>query len=243
MPLVTKWMGKKVYDCAGLVTSMFSNILRTPVTSGASSQWKGDHWALKGTIDTLPHDYVAVLYRESPDSNPMRHTGIYLGDEHVVDARGSNSGVLLSAIGSYPWTHWAIPRGLLSDAELGELKQNLPHTGGGTMTKQARVTGNRLALRASASTAGAVLMRMDTGTVVDILEVVNASWWRVRHNGVVGYAMAQYMTAINAPSPADPSDGGAGQTAPESGLVVHIPCKTREEADMVLRLLKTAYIG
>ena len=42
----------------------------------------------------------------------MRHTGISLGDGRVADARGHTSGVLLSHRGDYPWTHYAIPRGM-----------------------------------------------------------------------------------------------------------------------------------
>ena len=57
-------------------------------------------------------DKVCILYRESASANPMQHTGIYLGDGYVMDARGSASGVVYSKLSSYGWTHWAIPKGL-----------------------------------------------------------------------------------------------------------------------------------
>ena len=39
--------------------------------SGASTQWKTTTWGEKGTIDSLPQDKVCILYRESPEANPM----------------------------------------------------------------------------------------------------------------------------------------------------------------------------
>jgi len=35
-----------------------------------------------------------------------------------MDARGSSSGVVYSALGKYPWTHWAIPKGLYDNLDL-----------------------------------------------------------------------------------------------------------------------------
>jgi cell wall-associated NlpC family hydrolase len=145
MPEAEKWIGKRVFDCAGLVTAALSSFLGLKVISGASSQWKGDYWDLKGTIDTLPKDYVVILYRESPSSNPMRHTGIYTANGRFVDARGTKSGVVSGAIESYPWTHWALPKGMLSDTELNTLKAELStqdsaqdkETGGGNMEIKA----------------------------------------------------------------------------------------------------------
>lgn len=255
MPLVTKWLGKKVFDCAGLVTAVFSNMLRTRVISGASSQWKGNYWALKGTIDTMPHDHVVMLYRENPDSNPMRHTGVYIGNGMVVDARGSGAGVILTKFTSYPWTHWALPKGLLSDVELYQLKARLgyvpgtPPTGGESMEKtigQARVTGNRLALRTTTSTANTPLKRLDTGTIVDIIEKTNDNWWRVKAGPTVGYVMAKYVTQINV-TPADPTapdNGDPGRDEVEDNqFAVYLLCKNKAEADSLMRIFKTAVTG
>lgn len=145
-------MGKKVFDCAGLLTSIFSNYLRTRVVSGVSSQWKGNYWEIKGTIDTLPKNYVVMLYHASPDANPMSHGGLYCGNGMVVDARGSRSGVVRSKLESYPWTHWALPKGLLSAEDVNIIKRIVGNnignnTGGNTENMKAIVTGNKLALR------------------------------------------------------------------------------------------------
>ena len=113
----SRWLGKQVFDCATFVRSALKEI-GISVVSGASSQWKKTKWEAKGTIDTLPKDKVCILYREAPTANPMQHTGIYLGDGNVMDARGSSSGVVYSALAKYPWTHWAIPQGMYDNLNL-----------------------------------------------------------------------------------------------------------------------------
>ena len=48
---------------------------------------------------------------EREGSNPMGHTGVYLGDGTAVDARGHSYGVVHMPISGRSWTHWAILRG------------------------------------------------------------------------------------------------------------------------------------
>lgn len=104
-----KWDGMAVWECAQL-TQEVASIGGVKLVSGATSQWKKTDWAEKGEIDTLPIDRVSFLYRESTsDENVMSHTGVYLGDGTVVDARGASKGVRHDKISEYPWTHWAIP--------------------------------------------------------------------------------------------------------------------------------------
>lgn len=104
-----KWDGMAVWECAQL-TQEVAKAGGVNLVSGATSQWKKTNWAEKGEIDTLPIDQVAFLYRESTsDENVMSHTGVYLGDGTVVDARGASDGVKHDKISKYPWTHWAIP--------------------------------------------------------------------------------------------------------------------------------------
>lgn len=262
MPLVRKWIGKKVFDCAGLVTAALSNHLRLRVISGASSQWKGSYWALKGTIDTMPRDCVCMLYKEKPTANPMQHTGIYLGDGNVVDARGSSSGVIYSKFESYPWSHWAIPNGMFTVYEITEIKTGVPNniqnpgqgTGGGTVANKpssqyvatAITDGSQLALRKGPSTLNDVVTRVSAGTFIGVIEKTNESWWKVQVGTQVGYMMARYLTQTNiAPvNPAANDDGEAGRDEVEDNQhVIHILCKDEAEASAMLKLLKTAVIG
>ena len=180
-----KYQGKKAYDCAQ-VTRISARAAELTLPSGASSQWNKGDWAQKGAIDTLPRDKVCMVYQERKDSNPMGHTGVYLGDGMVVDARSHADGVLYGPVEGYKWTHWAILRGM-EEAEMGD---NVPEKP--AQRQLYIVTGKNLALRADASTKSAVLTRLKTGTSL-IGEPISSAWVQVVHNGMTGYCMAQYL--------------------------------------------------
>ena len=57
------------------------------------------------------------------------------------------------------------------------------------------VTGDKVALRKSASKSSALLARLDSGTVVTILQTnVNAEWHKVKVNGKTGYINRVYVS-------------------------------------------------
>lgn len=101
-----QWDGRQVWDCAQL-TRAACRCGGAELVSGATSQWKQQNvWAKKGPIATLPAE-VCCLFREH--GGRMQHTGLYLGDRTFVHAKGTRSGVLRQALGTYQWTHWALP--------------------------------------------------------------------------------------------------------------------------------------
>lgn len=105
-----KWDGIEVWECAQL-TQEVAAIGGVKLVSGATSQWTKTDWDERGTIDTLPADEFVFLYKQDKkNKNVMSHTGVYLGDGTVVDARGVEKGVLHESISAYPWTHWARPK-------------------------------------------------------------------------------------------------------------------------------------
>ena len=185
-----KWIGKQVFDCASLVRFALKTI-GISVSSGASSQWKKTPWMAKGKIDSLPHDKLCILYREDKKANPMQHTGIYLGNGMVVDARGSKSGVVRSAINSYPWTHWAIPPGLYDNLNLNP-EEVLP------VLYKAKViasSGSTVRLRAAADSAGKVIKNIKLGQEVDVVAELE-DWKKVIYEGTTGYMMSKFLEKI-----------------------------------------------
>ena len=118
-----KWVdaqgtGKRCYDCAQLVRWCMDSIGITMV-SGANSQWTKTAWAQTGPIETIPRDRLCIVYREDADGK-KHHTGIYLGDGTIVHAKGHDYGVVREPLGGPRFTHWAIPEGLYTEAELAE---------------------------------------------------------------------------------------------------------------------------
>lgn len=100
-----RWEGKKAFDCAQL-TRRTAESVGLSLPSGATSQWRKGEWKQKGTIDTLPKDKIAFLYKEK--NGKMVHTGVYLGDGSFVHARDHRAGVIRQDLSAYLWTHWAI---------------------------------------------------------------------------------------------------------------------------------------
>lgn len=109
-----KNLEKPILDCAQLVRIAYkaADII---LPSGASSQWRRGGWERKGSISEMPKNEVCAVYRETATGNPMGHTGIYLGDGTVVDARGSRYGTLHKPLSSYRWTHYGIMPGMDED--------------------------------------------------------------------------------------------------------------------------------
>ena len=106
--IVKKWIGKQVFDCAGLVAKAFQQI-GIKMATGATSAWRNTNWASKGEISNYPKDKVCVLYRHG--DGRMQHTGIYLGNGEFIHAKGSREGVVKERMPG-KWTHWGVPKGL-----------------------------------------------------------------------------------------------------------------------------------
>ncbi|MDO5022442.1 MAG: NlpC/P60 family protein [Eubacteriales bacterium] len=106
---VCKYQNKLAFDCAQLVRRALQNA-DIILPSGASSQWLRGDWEYKGPIDAKAQEMLCVVFREG--GSPMKHVGLSLGDGFVVDARGHNTGVIKSKFYDYPWTHYAVPKGL-----------------------------------------------------------------------------------------------------------------------------------
>ena len=116
-----KWEGRIAHDCAQL-TKFAAKSGGITLPSGATSQWTKVDWFRQGEIADMPMDVVCFVYhRKSGSTNTMSHTGVYLGDGTVADARGhdyAQGGVVHKDVASYPWTHYAIPVEVAREADL-----------------------------------------------------------------------------------------------------------------------------
>lgn len=108
--------GKRAYDCAQLTRWVMDEV-GISLVSGATSQWNKTKWEQRGKIDSLPKDKLCLLYRQDSPS-VMGHTGVYLGDNTAVHAKGHDYGVVRETLQQYSrWTHWGIPVGLYDTPE------------------------------------------------------------------------------------------------------------------------------
>ncbi len=134
-----KWVGKRVADCSGLFSWAFKS-LGGYMYHGSNTMWK-KYCITKGALVNGKRDDDEALKPGSAvfmckkNSTDYYHVGLYLGDNKVIEAKGTKEGVVQSKLSS--WTHWAELKGvayseIISDdtvySELGQrtLKKTSP---------------------------------------------------------------------------------------------------------------------
>ena len=147
LTICPKWIGVQCFDCAQLIRQGLKDI-GISIPSGVTSQWNADIWKEKGEISRLP-ETVCVLFRQR--DGVWRHNGWYLGNGVTVDARGSEAGVIQAKLSDFPWTHYAIPKGLEEGGGAPEnpeeKPEDVPESGEDrTVTKLRREDGAEIEL-------------------------------------------------------------------------------------------------
>ena len=160
-----KWDGNPVWDCAQLTRACAKEAGITLV-SGATSQWQKTAWERKGTIDTLPSNEAAFVFREK--DGVMQHTGLALGDGTCVHARGTAYGVVQEPMSDCRWTHWATLYTAVVTAASGS-------------TVNARETP-----------AGRVLFRIPVGERVEVVRE-QAGWSRICYEGRTAFMLSSFL--------------------------------------------------
>lgn len=204
--LGAQWDGMQCFDCAQLVRQAVA-AAGGYLPSGATSQWNyANGWMDKGTMDTFPNIPGVVLYRQSNER--MQHTGLYVGSQECIDARGTAVGVIRSKLSSYPWTHWALPR-------IDERKG-----GQASMVTTAVVwadSGTTVNLRNS-PTSDIVRARVPVGATVDVIELGEAHC-TVVYDGSTGTMPTRFLRfADGAQLPVDTQPGSSPNTGELEGI-------------------------
>lgn len=100
------WLGKRTADCVGLIKGygwydtesgkiiVGSNDMKDVTADGMFSAATE-----KGTIDTIPEIPGLAVWHEG-------HIGIYIGDGEVIEAMGTQYGVVKTQLKNGRWTHW-----------------------------------------------------------------------------------------------------------------------------------------
>jgi len=104
--------GVRMFDCRGFTAWLLKQIGITINGQGATSQYNtAANWARSGPIAEMP-DCVCCVFRRS--GSTMEHTGLHIGGGTVIHcSRGVETGSTARG-----WTHYAIPIGLYSEAEI-----------------------------------------------------------------------------------------------------------------------------
>lgn len=101
-----KWIGKRVVDCIGLIKSYAwydpesGEIIAGSngfTDCGANSIW--NNVTESGEISSMPDTPGLAVWMDG-------HIGVYVGNGEVVEAQGTNEGVVKTQLSSRSWTKW-----------------------------------------------------------------------------------------------------------------------------------------
>ena len=189
-----KWIGKEVFDCAGLVHAAFASV-GISLAKGATSIWgQKSLFEQTGRINTLPRDKVCILFREEKD-NPgrMAHTGIYIKNGQYIHSSGS----VKQESNMAAWTHWALPKGI-NDGSYTPVTPVTPSSPGTQVCSsypcQGRVgnASGTVNLRKGPSKNNGIVVRVPVGKIVTLNGYENG-WYKVSYGNNSGYMMAEFI--------------------------------------------------
>ena len=198
-----KWVGHWVTDCSGLFYWAFKE-LGGYMYHGSNTMWKS-YCTDKGKLskgkrtdgkELKPGSAVFVC----KDGSNRSHVGLYIGNGKVIEAAGQSSGVIYSEVTNTKWAEWAELKGVDYSGDAAattpskeDKNDTTNNTSNNTSSndKSALVIGTRLALRTAPSTSASIIMRVNTGERVQLLD--DTEWVKVKYQGKTGYMMAKYL--------------------------------------------------
>ena len=182
-----KWLGRMVNDCSGMFYDAFKKA-GLSIPHGSNSIWNGGHLSKKGEITPgiSLRPGTAVFLRRPDKTKPggwdYHHIGLYVGAGRVIEAKGTQWGVVESRLSD--WDTW----GELKKVKYESLEVVIMPVVGKAKVK---TSGGILNLRDGPN--GRDIGDIPNGADVDILEKTSDAWWKVTHNGNVGWVAVQYL--------------------------------------------------
>lgn len=112
-----KWIGKHVADCSGLFSWAFKQ-LGGYMYHGSNTMYKS-YCTAKGKINkaTVLKPGTAVFTGTETEHG---HVGLYIGGGKVIEAKGTQAGVVMSNLSDKRWTYWGELKGVNYGAEDSE---------------------------------------------------------------------------------------------------------------------------
>ena len=183
-----QWVGHHVADCSGLFSWAFKE-LGGYMYHGSDTMYR-KYTQAKGTLkngkrtdgkELLPG--TAVFTWKEKDQK-YGHVGLYIGNGKVIEAYGTQKGVIESSVTDKRWTNWGELDGV-SYSDEPVPPEPTPPVG------KAIVIGKKVAMRQAPSKDSSVIIRIDTGTVVDIAVV--EGWTYVKYKSQYGFMMNEFI--------------------------------------------------
>lgn len=189
-------------DCSGAFTYWY-NQAGSYMYHGSNSMWRkySTQVGKIGEIELVPGMPVYKIrdWKSSESGNPwyntepgdVYHVGLYIGNNQVVEAKGTRYGVVYSKLST--WTHAG--RLKYTDYDLDEEGNKVSDEVKNPFPTMGIVTteSGRLNVRKEPTTKSDVMTRIPKGEMITLEGVVDG-WYKVRYNGYDGYVSSEFIT-------------------------------------------------
>lgn len=111
-----KWVGHRVADCSGLFYWAFKQ-LGGYMYHGSDTMFR-KYCTANGTMsngkrtDGMPLLPGTAVFTWKPADGKYGHVGLFIGNGKVIEAKGTQSGVVESKVTDKRWTHWGELKGI-----------------------------------------------------------------------------------------------------------------------------------
>lgn len=182
-------------DCSGAFTYWYKQA-GGYMYHGSNTMWR-QYSTIKGKIGEIDLVPGMPVYKWKDDNKEPEkylndgignfyHVGQYIGNNQVVEAKGTKYGVVYSDLSQ--WTHASRLKDTVYDVNIPSSSFSFPMTG------YVKTSGGKLRVRTS-PVSGSVLGQQANGTVITITGEKDG-WYSVDYKGTVGYVSGDYV-ALN----------------------------------------------
>ena len=111
----SRWIGHHVADCSGLFSWAFKQ-LGGYMYHGSNTMWAKytvSSGKLKNGKRTDGGDLMPGTAVFTDHEGDKTHVGLYVGGGYVIEAAGTQQGVIKSKVTNAKWTHWGVLKGVI----------------------------------------------------------------------------------------------------------------------------------
>lgn len=228
----SKWIGKMVTDCSGLLRWALYQ-LGESIVHHARYQYT-DYCKRKGRlINGLREDGSAILPGTAVflqgKEDKIHHVGVYVGDNTCIEAKGTIYGVVTSELSH--WDHW----GELIMVDYSGETPVTPDKPEDVLFRAVVDNPNTwLNVRSGPGMQYPLRFQVHKDSTVDVL-ATEPEWWQIRYGGQIGWAFAKYLSPIEAPKePEQPEESETPE--PDAGSIAISPDDLNELISITNRL-------
>lgn len=209
-------------DCIGLIVRVIRTApggVRNYRTAGTNTLWQSADGAAKYRDLTWRQENTdgarAGMLAFKRRGEDIHHVGLVTDDGTVIHSSSAKGRVVETPLDG-SWDLLAVHRYIEAAGDAAEKEEKME-----TVLYRAKVNTQSGGLNLRDAPGGERIDVMPRGATVDVLDD-GGEWWRVRYEGVTGYASAAYLARVTYTGGGDPQDGaedGIAEARPMTSLV------------------------